>query len=448
MDIDIKKNDVVDISIDGMTDDGRGVGRYRGMAVFVPGVIPGERVKVVIIKVLKSYGVGKLLEIIDPSPDRISPKCPICHRCGGCTLLHMSYEAELEFKQNKVKECLKRIGGFDDLPMEEILPSPKIEGYRNKSQFPVTPEGIGMFAAGSHRLAETDNCITADESAGRILKAFKNYITKFGVSAYDETRGRGLIRHLCIRRAQSGVLVTVVTSGDELPHKDALTEELRSACPELTGIIQNINRKKTNVILGPENKTLCGTPYLTDTLGPVKFRISPLSFYQINSSQTERLYATVKKFGDFGGSETLLDLYCGIGTIGQYLSDSVRKIIGVEYVKDAVADARTNAQLNNIENAEYWCGKAEDLLRERKLRGANPDAAVLDPPRKGCDPALLGTLCEIPSLEKIIYVSCKPSTLARDLKILSERGFKPGKIAPVDMFPRTPHVETVALLTR
>ncbi len=444
----MRKNDIFEIEITGMTDDGRGVGRVNGMAVFVPYVIVGETVRVLLIKLAKTYAIGKLIEVLKPSTYRVRPECPVFYKCGGCALMHMSYDKELEFKRNKVKDCIERIGGFKNYEPSDIIPSPKSDRYRNKSQFPVTPEGIGMFAAHSHRLVESDDCQIAAENCRAVVRAIKYWMKSRGISAYDEQSGRGLVRHVYLRQADSGTLVTIVTSKDELPASDALVDELKSACPDLTGVVQNINSKKTNVILGSENKTIYGSPYLIDNIGHVKFRISPVSFYQVNRAQTERLYSIAENFADLKGHETLLDLYCGIGTIGQFMSRGAKKIIGVEYTPQAVIDARENAELNNVKNAEYYCGKAELVIRDIIKKGARPDIAVLDPPRKGCDIKLLNALSEIPMLKKIVYISCKPSTLARDMKILNNLGFTPKKAVPVDMFPRTPHVETVVLMSR
>lgn len=444
----MKKNDIFEIEITGMTDDGRGVSRINGMAVFVPYVIVGETARVVIIKMLKSYAVGKLIEVVKPSPERRKAECSMFYKCGGCALMHMSYERELEFKRGVVKDCVERIGGFSGIGIDEIVPSPETARYRNKSQFPVTPDGIGMFAPHSHRLIEIDDCVIASGECKKIISAVKFWMKSEGIPAYDEDARSGLVRHLCVRTACGGTAVTIVTAKPELPRAEKLIDELKAACPGLTGVIQNVNPKNTNVILGKENRTLYGEPRLMDKIGGVSFMISPQSFYQVNPKQTERLYSIARDFADLKGGETLLDLYCGIGTIGQFMAERAGRIIGVEYVERAVADARENAKLNGIKNAEYYAGKAEEVIETIVKRGCRPDVAVLDPPRKGCDPKLLKTLAEIPTLKKIVYISCKPSTLARDMKILNSLSFNPKKITPVDMFPRTPHVETVCLMSR
>ncbi len=444
----MRKNDIFEIEITGMTDDGRGVGRLNGMAVFVPYVVVGETVRVLLIKITKTYAVGKLIEVLRPSPHRVKSECSAFYKCGGCALMHMSYEKELEFKRSKVKDCIERIGGFKNFEPCDIVPSPKSSRYRNKSQFPVTPEGIGMFAAHSHRLVESDDCLIAGENCRAVIKAVKYWMKSRGISAYDERSGEGLVRHVCVRQADSGTLVTIVTSKTALPEADALVDELKNACPDLSGVVQNINPKNTNVILGSENRIIYGSPYLIDNIGHVKFRISPMSFYQVNRAQTERLYSIAEEFAELKGHETLLDMYCGIGTIGQFMARGAKKIIGVEYTPQAASDARENAELNHVKNAEYYCGKAEYVISDIIKKGERPDIAVLDPPRKGCDIKLLNALSEIPTLKKIVYISCKPSTLARDMKILNDLGFKPKKATPVDMFPRTPHVETVVLMSR
>ncbi len=444
----MKKNDIYDIEITGMTDDGRGVGRAMGMAVFVPYVITGETVRVHIIKALKNYAVGKLIEVIKPSPERVKAECPIYYKCGGCALMHMSYEQELKFKREKVRDCLERIGGFDGIKVDVVVPSPKPVNYRNKSQFPVTTEGIGMFAQHSHRLIETDNCLIASENTRRIIKAVKYWMKRCGAAPYDERTGSGNVRHIYTREGKGGVLVTVVTAKSSLPHSDKLVSDLLDSGVDICGIIQNINSKNTNVVLGTESKLLYGNSFLTDNIGAVKFRISHESFYQVNSLQIKQLYNIAKDYADLKGHEVLLDMYCGIGTIGQFMADGTKKVIGVEYIQRAVDDARKNAELNGIKNAVYYCGKAEHIIDDIISSGEKPDIAVLDPPRKGCGASLLKSLADIYTLKRIIYISCKPSTLARDLKILSEYGFKPKIVTPVDMFPRTPHVETVVLMSR
>ena len=437
----MQKNDIYEIQITGMTDDGCGVGRLNGFAVFVPYTIVGETVRIVLIKVLKSYAVGKLIEVIKPSEHRTKSLCKNFYQCGGCALWHMSYDEELKFKKQKVADCLTRIAKLKNPRIENVVAADSFDRYRNKSQFPVTENGIGMYAAHSHRLIEMNDCLIASKAVKPIINSVRYWMKQFSVPAYNEHTGHGLIRNIYIRGGRSGSLVTIVTAKRELYRSKELIDELRACGTPICGIVQNVNVKNTNTILGSENKTLYGSGFLKDDIGGIEFEISPLSFYQVNKPQTKKLYQIAKECAGLTGSETLLDLYCGIGTIGLFMSDKVRRIIGIETSEAAVRDARRNAEINNITNAEYYSGKAEELIDLIKQKNYAPDVAVLDPPRKGCGKKLL-------SLRRIVYISCKPSTLARDIEQLAEYGFFPQRIIPVDMFPRTPHVETVVLLTK
>lgn len=445
----MRKNDIFEIEITGMTDDGSGVGRAEGMAVFVPHTIVGEKVRVVIVKLMKSYAIGKLLDITKASPKRVKADCEYYYKCGGCTLRHLSYDEELRFKQQKVADCLERIGGFHNIIINPIIAADSRCRYRNKSQFPVTNDGIGMFAAHSHRLIEVGDCLLANEGTKRIVDAVRFWMRSFGIKPYDEASGTGTVRNIYTRSGMSGTLVCIVTrTREQLPHADELISELKDCGANVCGVIQNINEADTNVVLGKEVKTLWGASELIDNIGKTKFYISPLAFYQVNKEQTERLYDTAKNFAGLTGGEIVWDMYCGIGTIGQYMADKCKKIIGVEIIPEAIENAVRNAALNNIENAEYYCGRAETVISKLVKNGEKPNTVVLDPPRKGCDKRLLETLCKIRDLNRIVYISCKPSTLARDAKLLAERGFKLAKVTPVDMFPGTPHVETVCLLSK
>lgn len=444
----MQKNDIFEIEITGMTDDGSGVGRAEGLVVFVPYTILGETVRAVIIKLTKSYAVGKLLEVIKPSVQRVKADCEYYYKCGGCALRHMSYDEELRFKQQKVSDCLKRIGNFTDIKINNIIPSDSRCRYRNKSQFPVTPDGIGMFAEHSHRLIEIDDCLISFADSKKITNAVGYWMKTNSVLPYDEKTGSGVVRNIYTRCGKCGILVCIVTAAAELPHSDRLVSELKSCGADICGIVQNINTKNTNVVLGKETKTLWGDSELIDNIGHVEFYISPLAFYQVNKKQTEKLYNIARKYAGLKGHETVWDMYCGIGTIGQFMADKCKKIIGVEIIPDAVENAVRNAKHNGIENAEYYCGKAENIIADLVKHGETPDIVILDPPRKGCDKHLIDILSGIRALNKIVYISCKPSTLARDAKILAENGFKIKSVTPVDMFPGTPHVETVCLLTR
>ncbi len=440
----MKKNDIFEIEITGTTEEGDGVGRAEGMAVFVPYALIGETVRVLIIKVLKNYAVGKLMEVITPSPDRIKSECPYFYKCGGCRFWNVDYEAELRYKRQKVEDCLRRIGGLDvDVP--DVLGAASVYGYRNKGQFPVSCDGIGIYAQHSHRVIDIDGCIIQDKTNPKILKCVRGWMQKYNIEAYNETTGKGCVRHIYTRTGESGKMVCIVTNCEKLPNTQELVKSLRENVEGLTGVLQNLNDKKTNVVLGRRFRILWGEDYIIDSLGDCKFKLSPLSFYQVNREQTEALYSAARDFAELTGEEVVWDLYCGIGTIGQFMAGLAKKIVGIEVVEQAVDNAKENARLNGITNAEYYCGTAEEVAP--KLKGETPDVVILDPPRKGCEESLLKTVAKT-GAKRIVYVSCKPSTLARDLKILTELGYTVQKVQAVDLFPRTPHVETIALLVR
>ncbi len=440
----MEKNDIFEIEITGTTDEGDGVGRAEGVAVFVPYALVGEVVRVLIIKVLKNYAVGKLLEVLKPSVHRVKSKCEYFYKCGGCRFWNVEYEKELEYKRQKVEDCLRRIGGID-VEVPQTNGAENCEHYRNKGQFPVRGSGIGIYAQHSHRVIDIEGCIIQDETNPKVLMCIRNWMEKFGVEAYDEETGKGSVRHIYTRNGDSGILVCIVTNTEKIPHESELVEELREAVPGLIGVLQNINDRKTNVVLGRKFRTLWGNDYIIDSIGDCKFKISPLSFYQVNKKQTKALYDVVAEFAQLSGEEVVWDLYCGIGTIGQYLAPLAKKVVGIEVVEQAIENAKENALLNNIPNVEYYCGTAEALAP--KLKGERPDVVILDPPRKGCERSLLETVAKTKT-KKVVYVSCKPSTLARDLKILDELGYKTQKVQPVDLFPRTHHVECCVLLCR
>ena len=440
------KNEIYEIEITGMTDDGDGVGRAESMAVFVPYTIVGETVRVVIVKVLKNYAFGKLLEVIKPSIHRVKADCPHFYQCGGCQLRHMDDEAELEYKRQKVQDCISRIGGLD-VTVEPVLnPSENIR-YRNKSQFPVTPKGIGFYRRNSHDVIPMEDCLIQGEYSKQLISVLKNWMEKYNISAYDEKNNNGIVRHLYTRDGKEGILVVIVATKDKLPKQQELVDEILKTGLPVAGIVLNVNNKRTNVVLGNKNITIYGKQSLRDSIGRVSFDISPLSFYQVNPKGTLCLYQTAKDLADLKGNEILWDLYCGIGTIGQFFADKVKEIDGVEIVPEAVEDAEKNAILNGIENAEYYCAKAEEIAQKLVKEKSRPNVVVLDPPRKGCEESLLETVTEVQP-EKIVYISCKPSTLARDLKYLNQKGYSVKRVIPVHMFPKSSHVETVALLTK
>ena len=440
----MNKNDIFEIEITGTTDEGDGVGRYNGMAVFVPYALVGEVVRIVIVKVLKSFAYGKILEVLKPSQHRIKAECEYFYKCGGCRFWNVEYERELEFKRQMVEDCLKRIGKiFVDVP--HTLGSQKTKGYRNKGQFPVSDEGIGIYAQHSHRVIDVERCIIQGDENPQVLAAVREWMEECHIEAYDEQKHSGCLRHIYTRNGDSGVMVCLVTRTEKIPYAERLVEILKNKVDRLFGVIHNYNEKRTNVVLGRRFRTLWGEDYLLDSIGHCRFKLSPLSFYQVNNAQTEVLYKKVAEFSQLSGDEVVWDLYCGIGTIGQFLAKDAKKIVGIEVVEQAVQNAKENAKLNGIENAEYFCGTAEDVAP--KLKGERPDVVILDPPRKGCEASLLKTVAKT-GVKRIVYVSCKPATLARDLRILEDLGYKTKAVQPVDMFPRTHHVETVVLLCK
>lgn len=446
----MQKNDEIEIEITDMTDEGSGIGRFDGMAVFVPGTAVGDMAFVRVLKVKKTYAFGKLLKIIAPSPDRTENDCPSFPRCGGCVYRHISYSAELRIKYSRVYETVKRIGGVDLKP-REIIKSDSPYRYRNKAQYPVAEDGaLGFYSFHSHRIVPLNGCALQPEIFDKIAAVITEWVRENGVSVYNEQSHRGLLRHIYIRLAEKTgeIMVVAVVNGENLPFAEDLINRLLSVCGESLKSVQlNINCEKTNVILGDKCKVLYGGEYITDILCGVKLRLSPLSFYQVNRATAEKLY---KKAAEYAApdSKVILDLYCGAGSIGLSMANRAKQIIGAEIVPEAVGDARFNAKLNGIENAEFICADAAKAAKELSERGISPDAVILDPPRKGCSPELIGTVAECFRPERVVYVSCDSATLARDIKLFSQKGYSLTEYTPVDMFPRTAHVETVALLER
>jgi len=449
----MKKGDIIEINIEDMTKEGMGIGHYEGMAVFVDNAAPGDRLSCKLTKLKKSYATGKMLKLINASCSRITPECSFFPDCGGCSFCHIDYEAELKIKERWVKDALKRIGklNIDVLP---IIGAPSVTHYRNKSQFPVGVNEKGDIIGGfykreSHDIVDIYSCNISSIEANQTLKVLKQFIRTYDLTAYDEKTKRGLIRHVYIRSSKQSceVLVTVVINGNNLPHYEELIADLKKEIKGFSGLLINVNRSDTNLVLGEKFITLWGKDYIKDEMLGINFHISPLSFYQINSEQTKNMYEIVREYADLSEKDTLLDLYCGIGTMSLILSKQAGKAIGIEIISKAIEDAKLCAKENNIDNTEFICAdaaKAPALLKERNI---SPDVIIIDPPRKGCDMETLNAITEL-SPEKLIYVSCDPATLARDLKYLSENGFNVVKCQPLDMFPRTPHVETVVLMSR
>ncbi|HJB28139.1 MAG TPA: 23S rRNA (uracil(1939)-C(5))-methyltransferase RlmD [Candidatus Blautia faecavium] len=447
-----RKNDMVTLEIEDCGTDGEGIGKADGFTVFVKDAVIGDTVRAKIIKAKKNYGYGRLMEVIKPSPYRVDPKCPIARQCGGCQLQALSYEQQLLFKEKKVKGHLERIGGFTDIPMEPIIGMENPFHYRNKAQFPVgkNKEGrivTGFYAGRTHTIIENRDCALGVLENKEVLDRVISYMEKYKAEPYEEKTGKGLIRHVLIRYGffTGEVMVCLIVNGRKLPGEEALVKSLREI-PGMTSITLNTNEKRNNVILGEELRLLWGKPYITDKIGEISYEISPLSFYQVNPLQTQKLYAKVMEYADLNGQETVWDLYCGIGTISLFLAQKAKFVRGVEIIPQAIEDARRNAKRNGLENVEFYVGKAEEVLpREYEKHGVYADVIVVDPPRKGCDEKLLETILRMQP-KRVVYVSCDSATLARDLKYLCGMGYELKRVCAVDQFGMTVHVETVCLL--
>ncbi len=446
----MNKNDIIKIEITDVTDTGNGLGRHDNTVVFVPNTAVGDFVSVLIIKVNKNYCIGKLLEIIKPSVFRIEPDCDCFSKCGGCAYRHISYESELAIKQKRVEDCINRLADIKIKP-QKIVSDMKINRYRNKAQFPVDQNGeVGFFANHSHRIINTSDCLLQPEIYSMASRALKEWMKSFGISAYCEETKKGLVRHLYVRSNHNltEIMVVIVINGDNIPKKDQLIKLLTESMGENLKSIQiNINKQNNNVVLGKNNIVLFGKPYIEDTICGVSVRISPNSFYQVNRDMAQLLYNKAKEYAEPKG-KTVLDLYCGTGTIGLTMANDCENLIGVEIVESAIEDAKINAENNKIENSRFICGdalKAAQTLSKEKLK---PDVVIVDPPRKGCDKELIGIIARDFSPERVVYVSCDPSTLARDIKEFGENGYELSEYTPFDLFPRTVHVESVVLLTK
>jgi 23S rRNA (uracil1939-C5)-methyltransferase len=446
----INKNENYIVEITGQGHEGQGVAKIDGFTVFVEGALPGEKVEIKIVKVASSHGFGKLLKVLEPSNSRVKPFCSVYPRCGGCHVQHMSYESQLDFKTNVVKEALRRIGGFDDIKVNPCIGMKIPMNYRNKGQYPIGQAGVevvmGFYANRSHEIISAASCEIQHGKSFAIANAVKDFMQEKKVSIYDEKTGKGLLRHVVTRIgfATGESMAVIVANADSLPFKDELIETLKSKFPDITSVVLNVNKKNTNVILGEKNITLYGKDYITDKIGNFVFKISPLSFFQVNPVQTEVLYSKALEYAQLTGDETVFDLYCGAGTISLFVAKKAKKVYGVEVVDAAIKDAKENAKLNGVGNVEFICGEAERVVPEMNVKA---DVVILDPPRKGCEKELLDTVVKM-GAKRVVYVSCNPATLARDLKVLAEGGYALVEAQPVDMFPWTYHVETVCLLSR
>ena len=448
----VERNDDIVLEIDALGAEGEGIGRVDGYALFVPGALPGERVQAHVIKANSGYGVAKLVEIINPAPERVNPPCAIFGKCGGCTLQHLDYSAQLAYKRKVVEDALTRLGGLKDITVSPVIGMDEPWQYRNKGSFPLAEiDGrvqAGFFAPRSHRLIPTEDCLIQQESGLIAMLAVRDWANEHGVAAYDEKTGRGLIRHVVMRTTVNGeVMAVLVSTSASIPEKKALIETLRDRVEGLASIYLNIQKGQTNVILGTDYRLLWGEPYITETLCDLSFSISPASFLQVNPVQTEKLYEKAIELLALNGNERVVDAYCGIGTITLLLARHAKEVVGIENVPEAVEDAKRNAEQNSIQNARFLCAPAEEALPKLLADGFKVDALLLDPPRKGAEEAFLRAVIES-GVQRVVYISCNPATLARDCKILSEGGYKVEAVQPFDLFPQTAHTETVCLLKR
>lgn len=449
----VKKGDIIEVQISGLGSSGEGVGRYNGFTVFVKNALPEEIVQAEIVLVKKNYAVGVLKQLIKAASERTEPICPVYKECGGCQLQHLSYAGQLKMKQQQVLDALTRIGHLD----VEVLPVIGCSNpwnYRNKMQFPaaVNAEGkinIGCYAAATHSVIDTGSCLIQKEANNEVLTTVRKWMQRFGISAYDEKTGKGLVRHVMSRvGVHSGeVMAVLITSAYDIPHKKELVEWLEKYVPGLVSVVQNINKKPTNVVMGSKTRVLYGRPTITDSLGALSFNISAQSFFQVNSEQAEKLYNKALEYAALNGNETVVDVYCGTGTISLYLAKHAAQVYGIEIVPPAIEDAKKNAADNNCHNAEFILGDAAEKLPELLAQGIQPDVVIVDPPRAGCEQKVLQAIADVKP-RRIVYVSCNPASLARDLSYLAERDYKALAAQPVDMFPMTSHVETVVSLSK
>ena len=448
----VKKNEIIDITIDDFAVDGSGIGHFDGLTIFVPLSVPGDRLSVKIVKAAKRHAYGIIDRIISPAEGRKEPDCPVYSKCGGCCFRHISYETELKYKEKRVRDSLFRIGGIEDIVFNEIVGNGQRDRYRNKCLLPIGRGNgleMGFYAPHSHRIIDTADCLLQPTEFSLIMGTVRSFIEQHGISVYDETAHTGLLRRLFLRKAEKTgeIMVCLVVNGDALPFERELAEILTDRLPEIASIMINRNSDKTNVALGKESRCIYGREYITDVLCGLKFAVSPLSFYQVNRKQAERLYMEADRFAELSGTECLVDLYCGTGTIGLSLAAKAGRLIGVEIVPDAVENARENARRNCIENAEFLCMDAAGAGTKFKADGIKPDVVIIDPPRKGCSNEALDLIAELDP-QRIIYISCDPATLARDLKYLAVKGYRAVEATPFDLFPATAHVETCVLISR
>ena len=443
----------IQVPIHGLGHSGEGVGRYQGLTVFVPGGAPGDLLDVRIVEVKKNYARGDLAAVVQPSPHRVAPPCPVVGECGGCQLQHIAYPAQLDLKRQQVVDAVERLGKLTGVTVHPTRGMTEPWNYRNKAQFPVGLRSgrivAGFYAPGTHRIVAIEQCAIQHPLGNRIMQVVTELAGKYGVPIYDEALHRGVLRHVLARvgRGTGEAMAVLVTNGPELPSGKKIAREIMERIPAVVSVVQNINPEQTNVILGRESRLLAGKESITDHIGDLAFEISPVSFFQVNPEQTEVLYGQALAYAGLTGSETVLDVYCGIGTISLFLARKAREVIGIEVVPEAIEDARTNARRNGIANARFLCGDAAVEMPRLAEAGIHPDVIVVDPPRKGCDEPVLQAMAAM-APERIVYVSCNPASLARDLGVLAGLGYRTVEITPVDMFPHTAHVECCSLLVR
>ena len=444
----LEKNRIYRAHIDGYSSEGLGIARIDGQVVFVHGAVRGETCDVLVMKVLKNAAFGKIAALAEPSPARRQPDCPYYGRCGGCDFRHMSYEEELWAKRARVQDALTRIGGAE-VTVEEILGAEQPLHYRNKSIYPISPAGeVGFYRARSHQVVHVEHCLIQKPEADALAQAVRDYIARFRVEPYNEATGRGLLRHLYVRTSCRGEsLACLLVNGSRLPHEQELVDMLRAAVPGVCGVVLGENTRRGNAILGERYRTLWGRDYLTDTLCGLELRLSVPSFYQVNHDQAQRLYEKALEYAGLTGRELAVDLYCGAGTITQVLARRARHVIGGEIVPEAIRDAEDSARRNGVENVEFLCGDASRLAAELRQRGLRPDVICVDPPRKGLAPDVVEAAASM-TPGRIVYVSCDPATLARDVARFAPLGYRPVRACTVDLFPGTAHVETVCLLSK
>lgn len=447
----VNKNDRISVYVEDLTHDGAGVAKVEGYPLFIPGALPGEDVVVHVLKTLKSYGFAKLIEIQKASPFRVTAPCPVFDTCGGCQIQHLSYEGQMTFKQKLVRDAITRIGKLPEVPVHPVKGMEDPWRYRNKSQIPFgTQDGkvvAGFYQPRSHDIADTDTCLIQTPEADAIMVALKKNLIEIGIEPYEEATHRGMLRHVVVRKARATgeIMVVLVTKKKKFSQAQRAIELIQTTVPEVTSIVQNINHEKTNVIFGDETLTLWGKNVIEDRIGDVRFEISARSFYQVNPIQTEVLYGQALAYAQLTGEETVIDAYCGIGTISLFLAQQAKFVMGVEIVPQAIEDAKRNAELNGLTNTLFEAGPAEQVIPRWYKEGKKANVLVVDPPRKGCDEQLLHTILK-QRPTRVVYVSCNPATLARDLRILEDGGYRTKEVQPVDMFPQSTHCEAVAWL--